>query len=61
MNGVKAGDPAAVIAAAGGISLGTSGLVLLLEATFDVTEYWDAFKDLWEQDTNNTGNITPGT
>jgi hypothetical protein len=39
VNGVKAGDPAAVIAAAGGISLGTSGLVLLLEATFDVTEY----------------------
>jgi hypothetical protein len=39
VNGVKAGDPAAVIGAAGGISLGTSGLVLLLEATFDVTEY----------------------
>lgn len=59
VNGVKAGNPAVVIAAAGGISLGTSGLVLLLEATFNVTELWENFKKFWDQDTNNTGNSTP--
>jgi len=59
-NGVKAGNSVAVIVAAGGVITGTGGLVLLLEATFNVTELWENFKKFWENETNNTSNSTPG-
>ena len=57
-NAVMAGNPLAVAAAAGGMGLGVSGLLLFLEATFQLTEYYDQFEDLWENRTGN--NSTPG-
>jgi len=60
VNGVKAGDPVAVFLAAGGVTVGTGTLVLLLEVSFNLPELWEQFVEFWEQDTNNTGNSTSG-
>jgi len=53
-----AGDPLPVGVAAGEMVLGTDGLFLFLEATFQLTDYYDQFEDLWENRTGN--NSTPG-